>query len=361
MAEEDVGQSRSEEPTPRRREEARRQGQVAYSAELANGVLLLIGFVSLWYGANRLAAALWSGTRFDIENLTKVGNFGVEQAQGLVGQMLTRGANLIGIFLATMFVAGLAVSIAQVGFAFNLELVGFNWNRLNPVGGFGRMFSLAGLVRGGVALAKVAVVGLFAYFTVRNRVGQLLTLNERTLVASAAVGWDLAMRVAVGIAFGLLLLGVADYFYQRFRLLRSLRMTRQELREELKREEGDPQIRARIRRLQREMAQRRMLREVPRATVVVTNPTHLAVALAYERGKMAAPRVVAKGSGPMARRIMTLARRSAVPVLERKPLARGLYRTVPLEGEVPPALFLATAEVLAFVYRLRGLRDQLAA
>jgi flagellar biosynthetic protein FlhB len=164
----------------------------------------------------------------------------------------------------------------------------------------------------------------------------------------------MVLRLALAIAGALLLLGVGDYLFQLWRHEQLLRMSRQQLKEETKREEGDPQTKARIRRLQREAARKKMFHEVKSATVVVTNPTHLAVALRYDRGAMGAPKVVAKGAGHVAKRIAELARRHNVPVLERKTLAQALFRTVKLNQEIPMAIYHAVAEVLATVYRGRG-------
>jgi flagellar biosynthetic protein FlhB len=193
-----------------------------------------------------------------------------------------------------------------------------------------------------------------AWAVLRGRGGLLVAAGDGDVGHLAARGWDLTLRLALSVAAALFLLGAADYGFQRFRFERALRMTRQEVKEELKREEGDPAVRARVRQVQREMARRRMMAAVPKASVVVTNPTHVAVALRYERGVTAAPRVVAKGEGFVAERIKELARRHGVPVVERRPLARALFKAVAIGQEIPRELFYVVAEVLAYVYRLRG-------
>jgi flagellar biosynthetic protein FlhB len=180
--------------------------------------------------------------------------------------------------------------------------------------------------------------------------GQGVSPSLRGIVVQ---GWELVLRTALAIAGALAAIAVLDYILQRLRFERSLRMTREEVKEEIKREEGDPQVKARIRRLQRDAAQRRMLRAVPTASVIITNPEHVAVALQYDRATMPAPRVVAKGAGRVAKRIIELGRKSAVPVVERKPLAQALFRTVEVGREIPAGLYFVVAEVLAFVYRQR--------
>src|SRR5581483_11497751 len=171
---------------------------------------------------------------------------------------------------------------------------------------------------------------VLAWLVLRGRAGMVASLGQDGLAFAAAQGWSLVLRLALAVAAALVLIGVGDYLFQRWRREQSLRMTRQELKEELKREEGDPHIKGRMRKLQRELAQRRMMAEVPKATVVITNPTHLAVALRYDRGRRGAPRVLAKGRGHVARRIEALARRHAVPVVENIPVARAVFRVVPV-------------------------------
>jgi flagellar biosynthetic protein FlhB len=179
-------------------------------------------------------------------------------------------------------------------------------------------------------------------------------LGQGSLGGAVERGWGLVLKAGFAVAAGALLLGVGDYGFQLWRFEQSLRMTREEVKEEQRREEGDPQTRARIRRLQRQAAQKKMFREVRRATVVVTNPTHLAVALRYDRTTMSAPRVIAKGAGHVAKLIVELARLHAVPVMERKSLAQALFRSVKLDQDIPFALYHAVAELLAYLYRLRG-------
>ncbi len=353
MADEDF-ESKTEAPTQRRREEAREQGQVAFSMDFTGAVQLLAAVVMLYvtgptigHGLRQTARWILGGVRGqDIDAL------GV---QGLFGSLALRGAELIGWFLGLMLVAGVAVSLLQTGVQWTPGLLTLRWERISPATGWGRLFSMATAVRALIGLFKMAVVAALAYWVIQGRLPQVGSLGEATLAGATAQAWNLVMRLALAVAGGLVLIGVADYGYQRWRLEMSLRMTRQELKEELKREEGDPQIKGRIRRLQREMARRRMMREVPKATVVITNPTHLAVALRYDRATMASPRLVAKGAGLVAERILEEARRHQVPIVRRPPLAQALYQTVKLGQAIPAELYFVVAEVLAYVYRLRGM------
>src|SRR5579871_3611553 len=351
MAEEDF-ESKTEAPTQRRREEARRQGMVAFSMDLAGAIQLLVAVVVLAVSGASIGQGFLALARYDLGGQRQVALDPLGM-QGLVSSLLGSGAELLGRLMGLVFAAGLAVGLLQTGFQFTPELLSLRWERLSLVAGWGRLFSLSTVVRALTSLLKVAVVAALAYWVVRGRTVPIAFLSEATLRDAVARAWDLAMRLALAIASGLVLIGVLDYAYQRFRLERSLRMTRQELKEEIKREDGDPQIKGRIRRLQREMAQRRMMREVPKATVVITNPTHLAVALRYDRATMASPRLVAKGSGFIADRIVAEARQYQVPIVQRPPLAQALYGTVKLGQEIPAELYYVVAEVLAYVYRLR--------
>jgi flagellar biosynthetic protein FlhB len=241
-----------------------------------------------------------------------------------------------------------------VGFHVAPELLVPRWNRMSPAAGWSRMVSGASAMRGLMSLLKVAAVSVIAFWVLKGRANQIALLGAGSLSNALAQSWDIALRLALAIAAALVLVGLADYTFQRLRHEQSLMMSRQEVKEELRREEGDPHTRARIRRLAREVARKRMMDDVPRSTVVITNPTHLAIALRYDRGSMSAPRVVAKGAGAVAQRIVALARQHAVPVVERKPVAQALYKAVKIGQDIPAVLYYAVAEVLAYVYRLRA-------
>jgi flagellar biosynthetic protein FlhB len=245
--------------------------------------------------------------------------------------------------------------VAQVGFQINTEKMTPNFEKLNPANGLQKLFSFAALVRGLLTLLKVIALGAVAYWVLEPRVGVITTLSRDRLRGATEAGWAVVMRLAVYLVAAVVLVALLDYVYQRRRFEQSLRMTREEVKRELKEEEGDPQIKARIRQMAKEWARRKMLTEVPKATVVVTNPTHYAVALRYDpaRGDDA-PVVVAKGTGWFAKRISDIARDAGVPVLERPPLARALHAEVREGQAIPGPLFRAVAEVLTFVYRLRG-------
>jgi flagellar biosynthetic protein FlhB len=350
---EDVGQERTEAPTPRRREEARKQGQIAVSGDLNGGLMLLVAAIVLAVGARSIGGGLLEGVRFDLSRRCPF-DLDALLVQNIFAGVFLRTVQTLGGLLALLFLTGVLVGLVQSGFAFYPDILSIRWDRLDPSRGASRIFSLGAGVKAITALLKIAVMSAVAYVVLRSRLGQIGRAGDASLVSAVALAWDIVSRVFISIAVALVAIGIFDYVVQRLRLERQLRMTRQEAKEELKQEEGDPQIRARIRRLQREAAQRRMFQEVPKATVVITNPTHLAVALRYERGTMSAPHVVALGAGYVAERIIDTARRHNVPVVENRPLAQTLFRVGKLDREIPAALYQAVAETLAFVYRLRG-------
>ncbi|GIW82452.1 MAG: flagellar biosynthetic protein FlhB [Gemmatales bacterium] len=355
--EEDFGQEKTEPATPRRREEARRQGQVAVSEDLTSGVLLLAGVIALWLLGQGISSSLLRTVRYHLYDLLPFcgGDFGFEKVLMLSWVLLRQWLEVLGPLFVWLFLVNVGIGLLQVGIYPNFELLSAKWEKLSPAEGFKRLFSVRALVRALLSFLRVGVLAAIAYWTLRSASTRIAELSDLALPVAASQAWDVLVSLALWLASAMAILGVIDYIYQRFRFERSLRMTRQELKEELKREEGDPLYKARLRRMQREAAQRRMLQEVPKATVVVTNPGHLAVALRYDHGKMPAPRVVAKGEGMIAQRIIEMARKNNVPVMERRTLARALYQSVPVDELIPSAMFYVVAELLAQLYRSRGI------
>jgi len=345
--------SKTEAPTPRRRQRAWEQGQVATSAELNTGVVLLAGSALLWFLGPAMAAAMLRMFRWHMLHLYWP-RFGLYGASRNITAALVSGLQATAIVLFALLVIGLLAGLLQTGFNFSVQKLQPRWDRISPVEGWRRLWSLQAALRGLFAIAKAAVVVALSFWILKGRADEVRGIMQGTLADAAALAWNVSLRLSMAIAAALVLIGLFDFGYQRLRLEQSLRMTKQELKEELREEEGDPHMRARLRKVQRELAQRRMMQQVPQASVVVTNPTHLAVALRYDRGRMPAPKVVAKGKGHLAKRIVQIARRHAVPVVERKPLAQALYRAVEVGQEIPVVLYQAVAELLAYVYRLRS-------
>ncbi len=349
----DTSQERKERATPRKRQKARQRGHTARSPELTSAAVLLAGLLALRWTGPAAWDSLQTLARSTLGALP-AREWAVADFQQAFSAWAWLGLGLVLPLLATVMLAGAATSVAQVGFLVSLDPVAPSLSRLDPVAGLRRMFSRRAGVELIKALAKVLVVGYVTYLAVAGEAARLPDLVGMEPRAALPVLGVIAQRVAWRAGLALLVMGVLDLAYQRWEYEQSLRMTRQEVKEEFKETEGHPHVRARIRERQRQLATRRMMAAVPRADVVVTNPVHLAVALQYDPAVADAPRVVAKGQGHLAERIRRLAAEHQVPLVQNPPLAQALYRLCEVGRVIPAELYRAVAEVLAFVYRLTG-------
>lgn len=350
---EDRDDDRTEPATPRKREEARRRGHIARSADLSSAAVLLAAVLALEFGGSALAGGLAASLKAVLGGLAAIDG-DPERLLLHFGGAFT--ASILGFlpFVGAVAATALAVGLAQSGFLFTAEPLAPKLERVDPVAGLARIFSLRSLAKLAAGLLKVGAVGAVVALTLWGQRARLAELALRPFEEIVGTGTALMLTLGLRASLALLVVGLLDYGYQRWQYERELRMSKQELREELKRYEGDPRIRERRRAVQRQLAMQRMMDLVPRAAVVVTNPTHLAVALEYDAKTMDAPRVVAKGADLMAARIRELAADHGVPVVERKELAQALFKAVEVGRAVPAELFQAVAEILAYVYRLKG-------
>ena len=349
----DSAQERSEEATSRRLEEARNQGQVPLSRELLGALLLttMAGLLSLF--GSELVTRIAQIIRLKL-SLAEWRELTPEAAPGLLMHLVTEDLGFLAPLFLAIPVVIMLVGQIQTGFHFSIESLTFDLKRIDPVAGAKKLLSLRSLVTVAFGVAKAILVGLITWITVRDLVPAMLQAGVRSLSSSLL---DLALLIVsllMRVGLTLVALALIDVLWQRFRHGRDLRMTKEEVNEDRRMTEGDPKIKARIRQVQRQIARARMLQDVKKATVVIRNPTHYAVALRYDKKKDPAPRVVAKGKDLMALRIIDLATKARVPVRSDPPLARELHRTVAVGGIVPEALFRAVAKVLAWVYRQRS-------
>ena len=347
-------EEKTEDATPRKKEEARKKGQVPRSAELSTIITLLAAFVILRFLGDFILKQ-WLGymqVSFspDILNI----DLGQDEGSHLFRWHLM---TFLKVFLPTGFgcmVVGVLVNLMQTRGLFSLEPLKPKWDRINPLQGFKRLFSPRSLVELVKSLFKLGIVGYILWNSLRN---ELFPLSQRSVDMASTVVissyWSLLHSISIRIIAALLLLAVLDYVYQRWEHKRSLKMTKKELKDEYKQTEGDPLIKSKIRQRQKQMAMRRMMQDVPKADVIITNPTHYAVALGYDGGTMGAPQVLAKGEGFIAARIREIASENGVPLVENPPLARAIYKAVDVGEFIPAHLYQAVAEVLAFVYKLR--------
>lgn len=349
-------ENRTEAPTPRRLEDARRRGQVAKSVEISNAAILLATFGVLSVVGGRLITELAMFMREFLSQALVQGDLSPERVWRGAFDILIATGGMIWPVMAASVLMGITINLAQVGFLFSSEPVMPRFSRINPIAGLSRIFSWRALMELMKSCAKVVVIGVYGYITLRDVYPALLATSYMEPSHTGFQIGRLMVQLGLRIAGMLGIIAIMDYFYQRKQFMDNLKMTREEVREELRQTEGDPMLRARIRARQRQIAVYRMMHEVPQADVVVTNPVHLAVALKYDTNTMGAPKVIAKGARLMADRIRQAAMEHNVPIVQDKPLAQALYKAVEIGEEIPSHLYKAVAELLAYVYHLNRAR-----
>lgn len=350
--------NKTEAATPKRKEEARKQGQVAVSRDVSTAAVLLGGVGLL--GA-MLPAGLLKMTEMTRQGLTLPfpGSWYRELSIDQVYTILIQTGVTVGVLslpiVAGVVVLGTVATLLQTGFLWRTTGLKLEWSRINPAKGFSKLASLRSVVELVKGLLKIAIITGVGLWAARHDVFQIPALIQFELSGVLPLAGSLAFKIGLAVSGAIAVLAVFDYGYQRYEWERGLRMSKQEIKEEHKAAEGDPLIKSRVRTVQRELIKKRMLAAVKTADVVITNPTHLAVALKYDTATMGAPVVVAKGAGVIAERIRELARHHNVPVVENKFVARTVFKLVEIGKEIPHDLYRAVAEILAFVYRARGM------
>ncbi|MBF0497002.1 MAG: flagellar biosynthesis protein FlhB [Deltaproteobacteria bacterium] len=346
-------QEKTEQPSGKRRSEAREKGQVPQTPEVASVAVLFVSIGIFYYLGQGMIRRLMANMQGMLERCATIAPLNVSDTNSLGIEMLKDMAMvLLPLFFAGVIVAVLA-NIVQVGWMVSWDSVKPKFSNINPMSGISQIFSVQGLVELIKNILKLTIVGVVAYRAVKNEIPMLTQIMDIGIWDMLAYMCLVCFRILLWCAVMLLILALLDWAYKKWTHEQQLKMTKQEVKDESKQMEGDPMVKARIRRIQREMARKRMMEAVPKADVVITNPTHFAVALKYEENKMNAPTVTAKGADEVAKRIRELAKEHNVPTLENAPLARALYKQVDIGREVPADLFQAVAEILAYVYRLR--------
>lgn len=342
---------KTEEATETRREEFRKQGQVAHTRELGTAVVLLVGAGLLGF-VGKFFFGQVEALFFE--------SYGPSLVERVRENQLMEGVKVAGIRLLILslpvmvlsMVLGVMSSVVQVGLLQTEDAISPDINRINPVEGFKRLFSLRAFVEGLKSFLKIGLIGFVVFLMIRNELYVLPKLWTLDLMSLAAYVGAILGKLFLGVGFVMLILAGADYFYQRWDLEKKMMMTKQEVKDELKQREGDPLIKARIRRVQRDLANKRMMEDVPKATVIITNPTHIACALKYD-DSLPAPQLVAKGGDLVAEKIKEIAKENRIPVVENKPLARTIFKTMKVGQIIPRDLFVAVAEVLSYVFKLK--------
>ncbi len=342
---------KTEQATDSKREEFRKRGQVAQTKELGTAVMFLTA-----------AGMIFVLSRFVMQNISEVfehtlgsGMIEVLHSGKITEMLFYAGTKIILLLAPIMFgalVIGIASQVMQTGFLQVEDGLKFDLNKMNPISAIGRIFSMKGLVEFLKSILKMAIVFSAMYFLLKSEVKQIPYLSGFSIAQIFSYTGAVIFKLLLGTGIFMLVLAVADYFFQRMALEKEMMMSKQEIKEEHKSREGDPLIKARIRKIQREVANRKMISEIPKGDVVITNPTHIAVVLKYS-DQLPAPQLIAMGGDYMAEKIKEIAKQHNIPIIENKPLARTIFKTMKIGQIIPKELFVAVAEVLSYVFRLR--------
>ena len=352
MAEQE-GQEKTEVPTEKKRRESREEGQVAFSKELSSAALLAGIVLTLVATSPIILDAMRQLMSQIFRDLAQSEELSIDSIFTLSGEIFSIILPAFAPFVAVIIFVGIFASVLQVGVQITFKAISPKFNKISPLTGLKRLFSSQSLADFLKSMAKLIIVGFVGYLTYIDKITELNGLSVSTPESILIYNFTVVAEVAGKIVLALVAIAIFDYFYQRWHHEQQLMMTKQEVKDETKQTEGDPQLKARIRQIQREMSNARMMQEVPKADAVIVNPTHFSVAILYDRDVMSAPEVIAKGADHLALRMRTVARENNVPILERPELARDLYANVEIGDDIPERFYKAIAEILAFVYRLR--------
>ncbi len=354
MADDDIEQSqKTEEPTQRRIDEAVKRGQVIFSREITNFLILLALAINMyWFFPDSMKDATKSLLYF-IERPHDI-DFASSDSRRFATMELLHAAGTIALPVIVMIFAVFMSSFLQNGFIFSWDPIMPDLNKISIMRGFKRIFSTRSVMEFVKGIIKIIIVGTISFIAIWPYLNNLENLPGFEVVSILSFVGHLSMRVMIGVCSAMALIAVLDYLYQRAEYLKSLRMTKQEVKEEMKQSEGDPIVKGKLKQIRMERARRRMIAAIPKADVVITNPTHFAVALEYDSKTMTAPLLTAKGADLLAAQIRKIAKEHNVPIVENPPLARILYEQVDIDQTIPVEHYQAVAEIIAYVYRLKN-------
>ena len=341
---------KTEKATPRRRKQAKEEGQVSKSADLNSGIILAVAFAVFMFIGQSMFNNLRVILRSNLSTLD-ISNINMTHFTSFLFHYTIEIVLLVAPLLSILVLVGIIANISQVGPLFTTKPLKPKPEKINPISGFKNKFSMKGLVELIKGILKVAIIGGVGYFTIYPRRDDLIAMSGTDLVTSLTVIYDIIFSLSWKVCIILIILGLLDYIYQKYEFEKSIKMTKQEIKDEFKNTEGNPEIKRKVKSIQIQMASKRMMTKIPEADVVVTNPTHFAIAIKYNPDEAPAPIVIAKGVDAVAMRIKEKAKEHGIPIVENKPLARSLYKLVDLGRMVPPDLFIAVAEVLAYIYK----------
>lgn len=356
FAKEGSGGEKTEEPTTKKLSDARKKGQVAKSVDLAAAVSLLVFFALLKVYIGTLGNSLLATFQDTYRHLSDVTNdeFTLSRACSFVGEIIYQIMIIAAPFFIVIFVSIVASMLLQVKWKVSFDPMKPDLKRFDPISGLKRLFSKDKVVALIMSVAKLGVMFYIVYSYLKDKWNLVLDMHQYTLEQALALIGDIIINIGLRISVSFFIIAVADFIYQKWKFHQDMKMSKQEVKDEYKQSEGDPKVKGQQKQRMRQASQRRMMQDIPKADVVITNPTHLAVAIQYDKEKYDAPIVVAKGADFLAQKIKDVARENEVEIVENKPLARMLYHNVEIGSQIPPELYQMVAEVLAYVYGLKG-------
>ncbi|MGE8079142.1 flagellar biosynthesis protein FlhB [Peribacillus loiseleuriae] len=344
---------KTEKATPKKKQDSRKKGQVAKSQDVNTAINLLAVFLLLLFIGPYMLKKISSLLSEFLQNSMLV-QVTEDSAPLLLIEVLKEMGLILAPILAAALIAGVVANYMQIGFMFSTETIQLKLEKLDPIKGFKRIFSIRAIVELLKSILKISVVGLVTFFVIWQRIDEIMILSKKSIGNAMTTLADITVKVGIYASIALLILSLLDYLYQKYDYEKNIRMSKQDIKDEYKNIEGDPLIKSKIKQKQREMAMQRMMQEVPKADVVITNPTHYAIALKYDDQKSAAPYVIAMGVDFVAQKIKYVAKENDVVMVENRPLARSLYDQTEIGQAIPEEFFKAVAEILAFVYKTKG-------
>lgn len=351
----DNDQEKTEQATPKREREAREEGQAIHSKEVSSAIVLLGAIVAFYATGSWMVYRMAGAMQRYISGMGEL-SLRDDSLQTLILNVMAEFALIVSPVMLATLILGIAASVFQVGFTISTKSMSPKLSKLNPIKGIGKLFSFRSLADVIKAIGKILVLGGIAYSLIKGEVQTLPLLIQMDVQEIWAFIGMISLRICLYTFLAMAAIAGMDYLFQWWQHQKDMRMTKEEIKEESRQTEGDPKVKSRIRSIQLEMSRRRMMDGVPDATVVITNPTHLAIALKYDSKNMQAPKVVAKGAGFVAEKIKEIARSNRIPIVENKPLVRAMFKSVVVGADIPFEMYRTVAEILAYVYRLKGIR-----
>lgn len=346
---------KTEKPTPKKKEKSRQEGQVAKSQEISTALSLIVVFSSIGMFASTILYNLQNVFFVTFNRMLNVQDINdLHFAADITVFMFMQIIIICAPILIIALLVGIAVNLFQVGWHPTSKPLKPKFSKLNPISGFKRIFSMRAILELFKSLFKFVIIVMVIYSELSRELENISTLASLPLVVSFQYIGELIIRLGIVVGVWFILIAALDFSYQKFKHNKDLKMTKQETKEEYKQAEGNPQVKGKIRQKMREASMRRMMQDIPQADVIITNPTHFAVGIKYDRMGVGAPKVIAKGADHLAKRIKDIAKENNISIIENKQLARALYATVDVGKEIPPELYKAVAEILAFVYKLKN-------